>query len=198
MTEETSRGGHLERSPRFLGPIIALIVSVGLGYEAYFFQAGASGSGLNPFEAFAALIFWGAIAALILLFPLRSIWKSFQSYVKTSIGAMIFVIYMCIHLLVYGFTLETILTSLAPATTTNIALQPYVSISAGVLSPPALQNILLSFFIYPNVTLLLSSFLLASLSLYSIAMAVVIGILVETNIMKAIELKGVCSRLRRS
>lgn len=180
---------------QFLGlALICFVASFALSYVSYFFQ---SLSGFNSSQALASFIFWTAILALALRFPLRSIVKSFAGYVRSMRGFLIFTAYLSVHLVVYGFILETIVASLYPAVV-NFSLQPYLSISALPLRPIGPEGILLGFFVYPNVTLTILPFLGASLSLYSIVMAIIIGVLVTTNIKKAIELRDACSRLRKS
>jgi hypothetical protein len=104
---------------------------------------------------------------------------------------------MSLHLLVYGFILETIVTTMIPAFG-GFYVQPALSVSATPLSPFSIESVLANYFLTPSVGVDVPPYLSASLSLYSISMAIVIGILVETNIMKALELKNSYSLGRRS
>jgi hypothetical protein len=174
--------------------ILAIVLAFALCYESYSFQAA---SGFNSLYALGSLIFWGAILALVFRFPLRKVTGSFSSFVAKRNGLAIFIVYMGIHLLVYGFILETIITTVSGAST-GLTFQPYVGVFSELLTPASFGSILVSLFLYPNITLVILPFLGASLALYSIAMAGIIGVLVVTNIMKALDLRNVCSKMKKS
>ena len=174
--------------------LIAIGSSFGISWASYSFQ---DVSGFNFLNALASLIFWIAIVGLIFRFPLNSVLKPFASYIRSKKGMVIFAAYMGVHLLVYGFILEAIIASLSGASATLI-FEPFIGIFSSTLLPKSFGSILVGFFLSPNITLTIVPTIGASLALYSIAMALVIGVLVLTNVMKALELRNVCSRVRRS
>lgn len=186
----------VNRSQRVLGlAILGLVLSFFFSYLSYLYEN--ISFGLNPYSALSSILFWISIVVLLVEFPLRQVSKLFERYVKSSRGLVIFILYMSLHLLVYGFILETIVTTMYPALV-GFNVQPALSISATPLFPFSIQSVLGNFFLSPSIVIDVPPFLSASLSLYSIAMAVIIGILVETNIMKALEMKRSCSLGKRS
>jgi hypothetical protein len=190
-----AEGATTTRDYRFLTlALLGIVLAFAISYASYFVQ---SLSEFNSLYALGSLIFWIAILALVFRFALSSVARSFASYARSRSGIAIFAAYMSLHLLVYGFILETIITALT-GTSTNLTLQPTVGIFASPLNPIGAESILVGYFIYPNLTLTILPFLIASLSLYSIAMALIIGVLVVTNIKRALDLKSECSRLKKS
>lgn len=172
----------------------ALAVSFFIGYLSYFQDV------LSPFNGsltFASILFWAVLLGLCFSFPLRSSLRAFVTYIKTSRGVAVYVVYTSFHLLLYGIILETILASLY-SSLGSAPIQAGLVISSQPLQPLSATTLVGNFFFNPNLAVLIPPAFEISLSLYSIVMAIIIGILVQVNVMKTIELRNECSLVRKS
>ena len=169
-------------------------MSLFISYLSYF-QALASP--FNSSLAFSSLLFWGVILGLCFSFPLKRAIGAFLSYIKTVRGMTVYVVYTSLHLLVYGIILETIVASIYPSLW-NVPVQGGLVLSSQPLYPLTTLTLLGNFFFNPNLATLVPPIFDISLSLYSIAMAIIIGILVQVNVMKTIELRNSCTTARKS
>lgn len=171
-----------------------LVASFLIGYFSYF---QAVSSPFNGSLAFASLLFWSVVLGICFFFPLRRAFRAFLGYIKTLRGIAVYVVYTSLHLLVYGIILETIVAFLYPYFW-DVHVQSGIVLSSQPLYPLTGLTLLGNFFFNPNIAALVPPIFDVSLSLYSIALAVIIGILVQVNIMRTIELRNTCSLARKS
>ncbi len=156
-------------------------------YFAYLWGSAA----VNPAEILAPFLFWYGIAFLLLAYPLRGAARDFARYIRTASGAAVFAIYLVIHILLYGFLLEGILTSFLG--------KDFVSTAAGatltttVFTPPSVVNAALGLWYNPWIAITIPPAFETTLSLYSLVIAVVIDVLIVANIGKTRELGKACS-----
>lgn len=173
---------------------LGLTVSLFIDYLSYFQNIS---SPFNGSQAFASLLFWSVILGLSFAFPLRMTAKAFRSYIKTARGISVYVVYTSLHILVYGIILETIVATIFPYFW-DISVQAGLVISSQPLYPYSTLSLFGNFFFNPNLVALVPPIFDISLSLYSICMAIIIGVLVQVNVMRTIELRNTCSIIRRS
>jgi hypothetical protein len=171
-----------------LNGISFLVIGILLSYSSYSWGI----TSLNPSALMGAILFWYAILFLLLAFPLREAASIFYRQVRTFFGAGVFSIYLTIHLLLYGFLLEAILASVfgQPA----FSLSPRIYVNVNVFMPPSLLNMLLGLAYNPSITAVLTPAIGATLSLYGIAVALLIGLLLVANIGRTRELGELCTR----
>jgi len=151
---------------------------------------------VNPAEVLAPFLFWYGIAFLLLAYPLRPAFNIFTRQVRTVFGAAVFAVYLVIHIFLYGFLLEGILVSFAGRGLVSSATG--LSIATTVFAPPSATNAFLALWYNPWITLTIPPLLSAALSLYSLAIAIVIDVLIVANIGRTRELGKVCSTGTRS
>jgi hypothetical protein len=146
---------------------------------------------VNPAELLAPILFWYGIAFLLLSYPLRSAAKDFWRYIRTLSGAVVFTVYLVIHILLYGYLLEGILTSFYGSHffTTGAG----ISLTTSVFTPPTAVNIILALWYNPWVVITTPPAFTTTLSLYSLVIALVIDVLIVANIGKTRELGKACS-----
>ena len=151
---------------------------------------------VNPVEILAPLLFWYGVAFLLLAYPLRAAAREFTRYIRTASGATVFAVYLIIHILLYGFLLEGILTSFLG--------KDFVSTAAGatltttVFTPPSAINAVLALWYNPWIAITIPPIFSTTLSLYSLVIAVIIDVLIVANIGKTRELGKACSTGARS
>lgn len=151
---------------------------------------------VNPAEVLASFLFWYGVAFLLLEYPLRSALLDFTRYIRTAFGAAVFLVYLVIHVFLYGFLLEGILVSVAGRELVSSAVG--ASLTTTVFTPPSAVNVVLALWYNPWITITIPPLLSAALSLYSLTIAVVIDILIVANIGRTRELGAVCSAGTRS
>jgi hypothetical protein len=150
----------------------------------------------NPAALLAAGLFWYAVAFLLFTYPFRGAFQIFRRYIGTKLGASVFVAYLSIHVLLYGFLLEGILVS--------VFAQPFVAnhatvfVTTSVFAPATISNAILGLWFNPWMTVTIPPSFLDSISFYSLAIAAVIAILIVANIGKARELGSVVSTNTKS
>jgi hypothetical protein len=182
-------------SLQYLGlAIFAGVASIVMSYFSYFQPAF---SPFNAYQAVSCIVFWGAVLTVVFAYPLRGAFSDFAKYIKTARGIAIYVTYTAIHLLVYGIILEAIVAMIYPAFW-GAPVQSGVILSSQPLYPLSALTLAGNLFFNPNIAALVPPIFDISISLYSIAMAVMIGVLVQANIMRTIELRNACSFGRRS
>lgn len=190
----TKGAARMERTTGFA--LLAVFTGILLSYLAYYAQQFAS-SGLNPIQLISSLLFWCGLLGLIFRYPLNGIVREIGTFFRSVLGFLTYVTYMSFHLILYGFILEGIVSSVSPVFY-SFPVRASFAVSSSMLYPATFQNAVLGLFVFPDISLTIPPILEASLSLFSIAMAVIIGLLVEANIMKSIELKAACSRRKKS
>lgn len=191
----------MDRSPegnsgRSLAIPIQGLSFIGLALVTSFFAYLWGSTSPNPAELLAPTLFWYAVAVILFTYPLRGAFEGFLRYVRTPIGAGAFVLYLAVHILLYGFMLESILVSFFD--------RPFVSASANVFvttsvfAPPSLSNAVIGLWFNPWITLTIPPTFSDAISFYSLTVAVIIAILIVANIGKTRELGAVCSAATRS
>ena len=192
-TPKEGRTSHTRLGALWLG-LFAIVASAIISYLSYFQPIY---SPFNSYEAFASLLFWGAILGICFSIPLRKAAFEFLGYLKTVKGILIYVVYTSLHLIVYGFILEGIDAGFYPSVW-GVPVQAGVVVSSQPLNPLSLVSLGADYFFNPNIVALVPPIFDVSLSVYSIVMAIIIGALVQVNIMKTIDMKKNCSLGRRS
>jgi hypothetical protein len=98
------------------------VTFIGLAVATSYFAYLWGGTSPNPAEMLAPALFWYAVCFLLVVYPLRHAWEDFLLYIRTAVGAGVFVLYLAIHVVLYGFLLESLLVS--------VFGQPYASAAA--------------------------------------------------------------------
>lgn len=173
--------------------LLLLIVSFPITVFAYY--AGET-SVFDSYEAFASFLFWFSVVSLAFLFPLRNITKLFLRYLRSAKGALIFVSYLSVHLILYGLILEGIIIYLYKVP--EIISQGSVTFTSLLAYPESVISILENFAYYPSIGIAIPPAYDLIISLYSIGVAVVIAVLVVANIMKVGEISKVCTLGQKS
>jgi hypothetical protein len=169
---------------------------IGLAVLTSFFAYLWGATSPNPAELLAPVLFWYAVAFLLLAYPLRGAFQVFLRNIGTAFGASVFALYLVLHVLLYGFMLETILVSFFDRPFVSTSANVYVTTS--VFAPPSLLNAVVGLWFNPWVTLTIPPEFSDALSLYSIVIAVIIAILIVANIGKTRELGKLCSTRLKS
>jgi hypothetical protein len=162
-------------------------LAVATSYFAYLWGATSP----NPAELLAPALFWYAASFLLFAYPLRESFQLFRVYVRTAFGAGVFALYLALHVVLYGFMLESILVSFFDRPFASSSASVYVTTS--VFAPPTLSNAVLGLWFNPWITVTIPPEFTDALSFYSFAIAIVIAILIVANIGKTRELGSVCS-----
>ncbi len=181
-------GGPVPGHRSLVIPIHGVVV-LGLAMISSYFAYVWGTVETNPADVLAPFLFWYGVAFLLLAYPLRSAMADFPRYVKTSMGASIFAVYMVVHVLLYGFLLDGILGTFGRL---YAATSVEFTVSTTVFAPPSVVNALLALWYNPWVTLTIPPNFETDLSLYSLVIAVVIDLLVVVNIGRTRELGKAC------
>jgi hypothetical protein len=176
-------------------PVHGLSVIV-LGIVTSYFAYVWGSATVNPAEILAPILFWYGLSFMLLNYPIRPAVNDFKRYIQTVSGALVFAVYLVVHILLYGFLLEGILTSFYGkdffTTATGFTL------TTTVFTPPTALNIVLSLWYNPWITLTTPPVFNTTLSIYSLVIAVIIDILIVVNIGKTRELGRACSAATKS
>ncbi len=146
----------------------------------------------NPAELLGPAFFFGGILFVLFALPLREAARSFLGSVRTRLGAAIFAGYLTVHLILYGFLLEEMLTlsfgsaALAVSTTG-------VFVYTDVFYPPSLTSALFDLTYNPSIIVTSPPVFTAALSFYSISVALVIAVLVVANVAETKKVGRLCS-----
>lgn len=161
-----------------LSAVLLACLGTGLAALGYAF----AGVALNLDEIVGPGVFWCAVVFFLLAVPLRGAARLFLGAVRTRAGAAIFVGYMLVHLLLYGFLFDVVLASVYGV--------GYFSTGAGLLlstnlfSPPSLLTVAFDVAYNPIMVVSLPPIFTGALSFYSISVALVIAVLVVANVAK--------------
>ena len=175
-------------------------LSAFLIFSAFLVLALAYRMGPGPvfdgYEALSSSLFWLAILALILAFPLRRVLILFVNYFRSPRGAAAFASYVSVHLILYGLLLEGIIiyTSKIP----SLVSQTSIISTSVLIYPVSVASMLEDLAFNPSVNFSMPPGYLLSLSLYSFVIAFVIAILVVTNVMRVAEVSRYCPAGRKS
>lgn len=173
--------------------LAALCIGVVLSYAGYLWRMASP----NPGELAGSLFFWSAVIYLLLVFPLRDATRDFAQSLRTRLGAGVFAGYLTIHLLLYGFLLEAILTFTYGSSLLAVS-SPGLFVATDIFSPPSLASTLLDISYNPSIIFTDPPVFSAALSFYSISMALIIDVLVLANIGRMKELGRLCSVRKRA
>lgn len=172
--------------------LVFLVLGVVLSYFGYVWGSVS----LNPNELLGCVLFWYAVVSLLLTFPLREATRSFFQYISRPFGAGVFTGYLATHLILYGFLLEAILTSVYGRGAS--AVSPVFFVTTNVFFPPSLSSALFDVAYNPSIIMTVPPVFSAALSLYSISVALVIDVLIVASIGKTRELGELCTKGRKA
>jgi hypothetical protein len=164
---------------------------VGLAVVTSFFAYLWGAASPNPAELLAPGLFWYAASFLLIAYPLREAFQIFRVYIRTAFGAGVFALYLALHIVLYGFMLESILVSFFDRPFVSASASVYVTTS--VFAPTSLANAVLGLWFNPWITLTVPPLYSDALSFYSLTIAIIIAILIVANIGKTRELGKMCS-----
>jgi hypothetical protein len=147
---------------------------------------------LNVDELVGPAVFWVGAVFFLLAVPFREASRIFSRAVRTSFGAGVFVLYIAIHLLLYGFLFQAILATIYGAN--SFATGAGLFVTTNLFSPPSPVSVAFDIAYNPVIVLGVPPIFSTALSFYSISVALVIAVLVVGNIGRTREL----SELRTS
>lgn len=183
-------------TPTMIPAVVQGVVLLGLGFVLSYFGYVLGDISFNPFEFLGSTLFWYAIVFLLLSFPFREASRSFLAYSRQPFGSLVFVCYLAIHLILYGFLLEGILSTLYGSAT--LAVSPMFLITTNVFLPPSVLSALFNLAYNPSIIMAVPPVFSAALSFYSIAVALVIAVLVVASVGKTKEIGKLCTMGRRA
>lgn len=196
----TLRNGVVEAQqsagPRGNAFVLQGLIFLGLGVALAYFGYIWGAITLNPNELLGPVLFWYAVVALLLAYPLREATRSFASYIRRPLGAGVFTAYLATHLVLYGFVLEAILSTIYG--NGALAVSPAFFVTTNVFSPPSLLSALFDVLYNPSIVLSAPPIFSAALSLYSISVAIVIDALVVASIGRTKEIGEFCTNRKKA
>ncbi|HYB76201.1 MAG TPA: hypothetical protein VEC08_04510 [Nitrososphaerales archaeon] len=151
---------------------------------------------LNVDELFGSGIFWCAIVYLLFAVPFRRAFQAFLEYLFTPPGTLVFILYVAIHLILYGFLFESILASVFGAGTLGVT--PGFFVSTNVFLPPSITSAFFDVAFNPSIVATVPPIFSVVLSFYSISVAFVIAVLVLANVSRTKELNRIRSAAGRA
>jgi len=151
----------------------------------------------NPGEILGSILFWGGVVYLLLGNPLRRAVADFGLAVRTRLGAGVFLAYLTVHLILYGFLLEVILAT-SFGSSLLVVPQQALFIRTDTFLPPSLTSTLFDLSFNPSIVLTVQPLFTAALSMYSISMALIIAVLVVANVGRTRELGKLVSARKRA
>jgi hypothetical protein len=178
-------------APLALG-LTFLCLGVGLSYFGYLW----GDVPLNPGELLGSFLFWYGAVYLVLAFPFRKVLQGFSNYIRTALGAGVFVGYLAVHLILYGFLLDVILASIFGSN--YLAVSPAFFAVTNVFSPPSLTSAMLDLAYNPSIVVAVPPVFSAALSFYAISVALLIAFLVVASIGKTREISDLCTKARKA
>ncbi len=143
-----------------------------------------------------SFVFWFSIAALVFLYPLNYVSGLFTRYIRKPRGALLFVSYLSVHLVLYGLLLEGLIDYSFKVA--SVVTQFTASLGSVPLYPVSLSSILAGFGFNPSVDLFIPPYFVLALSFYTITLSLIIAVLVLTNIMKVLEIGKMCGVAMKS
>ena len=152
---------------------------VGLGYSL----------GEVPFnidELVGPGVFWVAAVFFLLTVPFRDASRLFSRSIKTAFGAAVFVLYLSVHLLLYGFIFQAVLAAVYGVG--SFATGAGLFVTTNLFSPPSVASVTFDLAYNPIIVMGVPPVFSAALSFYSISVALVIAVLVVANIGRTREL----------
>ena len=189
-------GVQLDARPRRTAPALVGLILSGLGFVLSYFGYIWEGVSPNPNELLGSFLFWYGVAYLLLTFPFRDATRGFLSYVRKPFGGGVFSGYLAIHLILYGFLLEAILTTVYGSRA--LAVVPAFLVSTNVFSPPSLLSTIFDLAYNPSIVVTVPPVFSAALSFYGVSVAAVIAVLVVASIGRTREIGELCSKAKRA
>lgn len=171
----------------------ALASALGLGtyYSSYY-----AGPEANPvFGAYSVALFYIGLLMLLGVTLLREPLAYILGARKRRTGLGVLLLYLPVHLIVYGLLLEELLASVYGYPGGVKAPEVYLSYSP--VYPVNAINALLGLAVTPSISIALPPYLGIDLAAYSVAMALVIGVLVAGNVQVVMGLGSACSSRRK-
>lgn len=181
MDDASQAARASRRGPTISALVVAVMGTalVGLGYSL-------GEVTLNVDEVAGPAVFWVAAVFFLLAVPFRDAAREFAKSVRTTLGAAAFVLYISIHLLLYGFLFDVILAAYygigAFAATAGFF------VTTNLFNPPSPTSFAFDIAYNPIMVLTAPPIFSAALSFYSISVALVIAVLVVANIGRTREL----------
>jgi len=146
-------------------------------------------------ELIGPIFFWYAVILLAFSIPLRAQVSACLQSLHTKLGSTIFVVYLAIHLVVYGFLLELLLSAIYGIA---FILSPNLTIVTETFRPFTAQSVFYDITFNPSIYFDLPPVLSGSVSTYAVTVAVLIDVLILANISKAIELDKLTRSLAKA
>jgi len=141
---------------------------------------------LNVDELVGPAVFWVAAVFFLLAVPFRQAARIFSRSVRTTFGAAAFVLYITIHLILYGFLFQAILAAVYGVSA--FATGAGFFLTTNLFSPPSMASIVFDIAYNPIIAMSMPPVFSTALSFYSISVALVIAVLVVANIGRTREL----------
>ena len=145
----------------------------------------------NPAELLGSVLFWIGVVYLLVTFPLRKALRGLSHYLRSPLGASIFIGYVTVHLVLYGFLLEAILASTFGSA--YFAVSPAFFVSTNLFSPPSFVNAMLDLAYNPSIVVAMPPIFSAALTCYAISVALLIAALIVVSVGKTREISGLCT-----
>lgn len=183
-------------APTRIAPLTLGLVSLCLGVMLSYFGYLWGSAPLNPGELVGSFLFWYGVVYLLLTFPFRKVFQAFSKHVRTPLGAGVFTGYLLIHLILYGFLLEVILSSIFGSS--YLAVSPAFFASTNLFSPPSFTSAMLDLAYNPSIVVAIPPIFSAALSFYAISVALLIAILVVASIGKTREISDLCTKGKKA
>lgn len=173
--------------------VAVAVLGVTLTYFGYLWGLASP----NPAELSGPVIFFAAVLYVLFSLPLRGALQSFYQAVRTKLGAGIFVGYLVVHLVLYGFLLEEVL-ALTGWSAALAVPSSGLFVYTDVFYPPSLTSAVFNLSYNPSIIFNLLPVFSAALSAYAIALALVIAILVVANVSETKKVSRICSAARKA
>jgi hypothetical protein len=168
------------------GPAVSALVVAAMGTALVGLGYSLGQVPLNLDEVAGPAVFWFAAVFFLLAVPFRDAARVFARSVRTTLGAGAFVVYISIHLLLYGFLFDVILASYYGISA--FAATAGFFVATNLFSPPSPASVAFDLAYNPIIVVTAPPIFSAALSFYSISVALVIAVLVVANIGRTREL----------
>ena len=151
----------------------------------------------NPAELSGPVIFFVAVLYVLFSAPLRGAAQIFSRSVRTKPGAGIFLGYLVLHLVLYGFLLEEVL-ALSGWTSALAVPSSGLFVYTDVFYPPSFTSAVFNLSYNPSIIFSVVPVFSSALSAYTISVALVIAILVVANVAETKKVSRLCSATRKA
>lgn len=172
------------RGPTVTAAVVALL-GTGLAGLGYF----ASGTTFNVNEFLGPGLFWCAALFFLFSVPLRSAASAFSRAIRTSIGAGVFVFYLLVHLLLYGFLFDAVLASVFGKG--SFVTGPSFLVATNLFTPPSFTSLVFDIAYNPVIVVTAPPVFSTALTFYGVSVALTIDVLVVASIRSTMELSAI-------